>query len=234
MIFRFCLGGQMYIMGDPSGEPQATVGEQSYYTASLFGAVHVLLALRGRDQTGKGTYIDLSLQEAVASTLDHVMVRWFYEKTIVRRQGNLYGNSFFCIMPCKDGHIQLTLLQQWETLVELMAAEGMARDLTDTQWQEETYRIDHISHIIEVVGEWTKKHTAEELFSLGQAMRFPWAPLCSLEDVLKNSQLEARQFFKPMVRQAITQSYPAPVFPASSVLSRKHRSSPCPPSRRAQ
>ena len=47
-------GGQMYIMGDPSGRPLAPFGEQSYYTASLFGAVQVLLALRERDQTGEG------------------------------------------------------------------------------------------------------------------------------------------------------------------------------------
>ena len=206
-------GGQMFIMGDPSGRPLVPFGEQSYYTGSLFGAVRIILALRERDLTGKGMYVDLSLQEAVASTLDHVMVRWFYEKTITRRQGNLYGNSFFCILPCKDGHIQLTLLQQWETLVELMAAEGMARDLTDAQWQDEAYRIDHNAHIIEVVGEWTKKHTAEELFSLGQAMRFPWAPLCSLEDVLKSPQLEARQFFKPMDLPGNHSELPCPGLP---------------------
>lgn len=203
-------GGQMYIMGESSGRPQVPFGEQSYYTASLFGAVQVLLALRGRDRTGMGAYIDLSLQEAVASTLDHIMVRWFYEKTITKRQGNLYGNSFFCIMPCKNGHIQLTLLQQWETLVELMAAEAMAQDLTDKRWQDE---INHISHIIEVVGEWTKKYTTEELFSLGQAMRFPWAPLCSLEDVLKNPQLEVRKFFMPMDGPGKTAKLPCPGLP---------------------
>jgi len=206
-------GGQMYVMGNPSGQPQAPFGEQSYYTVALFGAIQVLLALRERDQTGKGTYIDLSLQEAVASTLDHVMVRWFSEKTITKRQGNLYGNSFFCILPCKDGHIQLTLLQQWETLVELMAAEGTARDLTDAQWKDEDYRIDHIPHIIEVVGEWAKKHTKEELFVLGQTMRFPWAPLCSLEDVLKNPQLEARQFFKQMDPPGNHSEFPCPGLP---------------------
>jgi crotonobetainyl-CoA:carnitine CoA-transferase CaiB-like acyl-CoA transferase len=206
-------GGQMYIMGGLAGRPQAPFGEQSYYSASLFGAVQVLLALSGRDQTGKGTYIDLSLQEAVASTLDYVMVRWFYEKTVTKRQGNLYGNSFFCIMPTKDGHIQLTLLQQWETLVELMAAEGMAQDLTDAQWQDEAYRIDHVSHIIEVVEKWTGGHTKEELFTLGQAMRFPWAPLCSLKDVLKSPQLQARKFFKPLDCPGGNMKMPCPGLP---------------------
>lgn len=191
-------GGQMYIMGDPSGRPCAPFGEQSHYAASLFGAISVLLALKSRTLTGKGTYVDLSFQEAVASTLDHVMVDWFYEKTITRRQGNLYGNSYFCILPCKNGHIQLTLLQQWETFVELLASEGMAGNLADPPWNDETYRTNNILHIIETVGAWTKKHTIEELFFLGQTMRFPWAPICSLEDVLRNPHLEARRFFMPV------------------------------------
>ena len=79
-----------------------------------------------------------------------------------------------------------------------MAADGMACELTDRQWQDEAYRTSHISRIIEVTGEWTKKHTTEYLFSLGQVMRFPWAPLYSLSDVLRSPQLEARQFFIPI------------------------------------
>jgi crotonobetainyl-CoA:carnitine CoA-transferase CaiB-like acyl-CoA transferase len=141
------------------------------------------------------------------------MVRWFYEKTITKRQGSLYGNSFFCILPCKDGYIQLTLLQQWETLIELMAAEGMARDLTDPQWQDEAYRTDHITHIIEVVGAWAGKYTTEELFALAQAMRFPWASVCSLEDVLKNPQLEARQFFMSIDGPGGSAKIPCPGLP---------------------
>ncbi len=188
-------GGQMYIMGDPMGKPQAPLGGQSYYTASLFGAIQIILALRKRSQSGEGAYIDLSLQEAVASTLDNVMVRWFYEKTITKRQGNLYGNNFFCILPCKDGHIQISLFQQWETLVELMAADKMSADLADVQWKDDSYRTGNISHIIEIIGTWIKHYTAEELFTLGQAMHLPWAPVYSVKDVLKSPQLNARQFF---------------------------------------
>ena len=197
-IVASAFGGQMYIMGYPEGPPRAPFGEQSYYAVSLFGAVQALLALKKRAQTGKGEYIDLSLQEAVVSTLDHVMVHWFYENTITKRQGNLYGNSFCCILRCKDGYIQLTLLQQWETLVELMATEGMARDLTDEKWKDEAYRIKYISHIIDVTAEWTKNHTTGELFEMGQTMRFPWAPVCSPQEVLKSPQLKARQFFISM------------------------------------
>jgi len=188
-------GGQMYVSGFPEEPPLKPFGEQSYYTASLFGAISVLLALRKRVQSGKGDQIDISLQESVVSTLDHVMVRYFYEKVIPKRQGPLYWNNAFFIFPCKDGHMLMTLFQQWETVVEWIEGEGMAEDLTDEKWKDENYRTEHLDHIIEVLQRWTKIHSVNELFELGQLMRFPWAPVYSPGEVLENPHLKDRHFF---------------------------------------
>src|SRR4030042_1632208 len=79
-------GGKRYVTGSPSTAPLKPFGHQSYYSASLFAAVSILLALRKRNRTGKGEHIDISLQEAAISTLDHVMVRYFFENTIAKRQ----------------------------------------------------------------------------------------------------------------------------------------------------
>jgi crotonobetainyl-CoA:carnitine CoA-transferase CaiB-like acyl-CoA transferase len=189
------LGGQMYVTGSSSTPPLKPFGDQSYYTASLFGAVSVLLALRKRARTGKGEHIDISLQEAAVSTLDHVMVRYFYENTIATRQGGVHWNHSFCNLPCKDGHILLAPFQQWETLIEWMESEGMAEDLTNEDYREEGYRDSRMSHVIQVIERWTKVHTVQELFESGQLMRFPWAPICPLKEVSNNPQLKARGFF---------------------------------------
>ena len=203
-------GGQMYVTGSPSAAPLRPFGNQSYYTASLFAAVSILLALRKRARTGKGEHIDISLQEAAVSTLDHVMVRYFYENTVAKRQGGAYWNHSFCILPCKDGHILLAPFQQWETLVEWVDNEGMAEDLRDKGYLEEGYRDSHMSHIIQVIERWTKNHTVQELFESGQLMRLPWAPISALKGVLSNSQLKARGFFvdveHPELKRSI--SYP--------------------------
>ncbi len=188
-------GGQMYVSGAPSTPPLKPFGEQSYYTASLLAAIGILLAVRKRTLTGKGDRIDISLQEAVASTLDHVMVRFFYEKVVPRRQGGLHWNNGFCILPCRDGHMLITLFQQWETLIEWMESEGKAEDLTSDRWKNDEYRRTHIDHILEIMERWTRTHTTGELFELAQLMRFPWAPIQSPEEVLENPQLEARNFF---------------------------------------
>jgi crotonobetainyl-CoA:carnitine CoA-transferase CaiB-like acyl-CoA transferase len=111
-------GGQISISGSPSLPPIKPFGEQSYLAASLFAAVGILLALQGRARNGKGEHIDISLQEAAISTLDHVMIRYFHEHVITKRQGNRYWNTFFSILPCKNGFIHLTPFQHWETLVE--------------------------------------------------------------------------------------------------------------------
>jgi len=194
-IVASAFGGQMYVSGSLSTPPLKPFGEQSYYTASLFAAIGILLALRKRNFSGKGEHIDISLQEAVVSTLDHIMVRYFYEQIISKRQGNLYWNYSFSILACKDGHILITPFQQWETLIEWMDSEGMAEDLKDEKFKEEKYRLRQFEHIIEVLERWTKTHTTKELFELGQLMRFPWAPIYSPMEVLNNTQLKARRFF---------------------------------------
>ncbi|HUL29421.1 MAG TPA: CoA transferase [Thermodesulfobacteriota bacterium] len=188
-------GGQMHVNGSPETAPIKLFGEQSYYTASLFAAISILLAWRKRAQTGKGEHVDISLQEAAVSALDHVMVRYFYENTVARRQGGTYWNGSFLVLSCKDGHILLAPFQQWETLVEWMDRESMAGDLKDERYRGEAYRNSHMNHVLQVLEEWTKTHTTQELFESGQLVRFPWGSISSLNDVLANPQLKARGFF---------------------------------------
>jgi len=188
-------GGQMVTAGLPAKAPLKPYGDQSYHIASLYGAIAILIARRKQIRTGVGEHIDISIQEAVTSTLEHQMIRYFYEKAVSRRQGSLHWNNLFCILPCRDGFIQITLFHQWETLVEWMAAEGMAEDLQDAHWADETFRLKHVGHVIEVLQRWTEKHTTRELFELGQLMHFPWAPVVAPEAVLKCPQHKSRGFF---------------------------------------
>ena len=191
-------GGQMYVSGTPSTTPLRPYGEQSFYVTSLFAAIGILLALIKRRNTGKGEHVDISSQEAVAATLDHVLVRYLYDGVIQKRQGNLFWNRFSFILPCRDGHIHINIGSQWKTLVEWLDAEGMADDLMDEKWQDEGYQSQHVDHILEVLESWTRTHDVGELFEIAQAMRFPWAPVSRPEDVLASPQLLAREFFCAM------------------------------------
>lgn len=194
-IIASATGGQMYVCGAHDTPPLKPYGEQSYYVASLFAAIGILMALRERNHSGKGQHIDVSLQESVAATLEHALVRYFYDRTVSKRQGNLHPNDSFYLLPCKDGYILLMVDRDWGILVDWLDSEGMARDLKEERWQEEEYRRQHWSHVVDILTRWTKAHTRVELFELGQLMHLPWAPIASLEEMINSAQLFERNFF---------------------------------------
>jgi crotonobetainyl-CoA:carnitine CoA-transferase CaiB-like acyl-CoA transferase len=217
--FRSCdlvasaLGGQMYVCGSPSLFPIKAYGQQSYLTASLYAAVGILMALRKRASTGKGDHIDISLQETVASTLEHVMVRYFQEGAVAKRRGDRHWSDFFCILPCKDGFIHLTPFFGWETLVELLDRAGKAEDLKDKKWNDEGYRVANIDHAVDVLQKWTKIQAAGELFKLGQLMRLPWAPIHSPNEIMASPQLKVREFFMDFFHPELSTAIPYPKLP---------------------
>ncbi|MFC1860735.1 CaiB/BaiF CoA transferase family protein [Chloroflexota bacterium] len=207
------MGGSMYVSGDVDTPPLKLYGSQSFYSAGLFAAIGVLLALRNRHTTGKGQHIDISLQECVAATLDHVLVRFLYEGVTAKRQGSLYWNNAFRIFPCCDGYILLSLFHQWETLVEWVDSEGMADDLTDNKWQDRETRLKHLDHIIKVLERWTLSHTVAELVEKGQLMRFPWAEVTTIPGLLASPQLNERNYFIDAVDRESGKRYKIPGAP---------------------
>jgi crotonobetainyl-CoA:carnitine CoA-transferase CaiB-like acyl-CoA transferase len=188
-------GGQMNACGRPGRPPLKPYGDQPYYTASLLAACAILLALRCRELVGKGQHIDISLQEATASALEHVLVQYFYDKTVPTRQGSLQWNAASDIFPCRDGHMLLTFSREWDTLVELLGSKNIAAGLADSAWRDADYRRQHIGDIQEIITSWTLLQDREEVFRLGQDMRFPWAAVNSIADVMDNEQLCERGYF---------------------------------------
>jgi benzylsuccinate CoA-transferase BbsE subunit len=210
-IVAGAMGGQLYLNGEVDLPPLKPFGGQSYYLASLFAAIGVMLALWHRHSSGKGQHIDISLQECTAAALDHVLVRYFYQDEVAERQGSLHWNNAFRVFPAKDGYILLSLLYQWETLVEWLESEGRAADLTDSKWRDRDYRLEHIDHVIEVLERWAKTHPVAELVEKGQSMRFPWAEVASIPQLLASPQLEARGFWTEVEHQG--QKYKLPGTP---------------------
>ncbi|MFC2034400.1 CaiB/BaiF CoA transferase family protein, partial [Chloroflexota bacterium] len=207
------MGGQIYASGEPESPPLKPYGHQTYYSGGLFAAIGISLAIWARHTTKKGQYIDISLEECAAATLDHVLVRYLYQGEIAKRQGSLHWNKTFRIFPCKDGYILLSLFQQWPTLVEWLDSEGMAQDLTDKKWLDKDKRIEQIDHIIEVLEQWTRSHTTSELVEKGQLMRFPWAKITSIPELMNNPQLKERNFFINVEQMETGKTFKLPGLP---------------------
>jgi len=204
------LGGQMYVCGDSDTPPLKPYGGQAYLVASLFGAIGILLALHYRHFSGQGQHVDISMQECIAAAIEPVNVRYLYDQVVVGRQGSLQWNNAFRLFPCREGYILLSIFQQWDTLVEWLDSEGMAADLKDEKWRHPEVQLKEMEHIIQVLEQWTRRHTRAELVEQGQLMHFPWAAVNSIGELWDNPQLLERGFFVEVAHpeQGTSFSYP--------------------------
>ena len=203
-------GGQMYVSGAADREPLRPYGNQSFYLASLFAANGIMLALRWRQGSGQGQHIDISLQESVAASLEHVLVQYFNEGIVPCRQGALQWNCSSDLFPCRDKYALLTFNREWDTLVELLDRQHMAADLRNPVWRDEEFRKRHIENIQDILSFWTCMQSSGDVFELGQSMRFPWATANSIEDVIDNNQLNSRDFFMTAAHPQAKKEFKAP------------------------
>jgi crotonobetainyl-CoA:carnitine CoA-transferase CaiB-like acyl-CoA transferase len=208
------LGGWLSVSGEKRA-PLQLFGNQAYHTASLFTVNGILLALWHRHTAEKGQYIDISIMECVAATLDHVLVRYLYEGIVSGRQGSRHWNNAFRVFPCRDGHILLSLHQQWDTLVEWLASEGMAGDLGDEKWRDREERNRGIDHVIKVLESWTSSRSVGELMEKGQLMHFPWAIVTSIPEILTSRQFAERNYFTDVEYPEAGRKYKLPGAPVN-------------------
>lgn len=193
-LVQVAFGGLLFVCGNPLEPPLPMPGAPSERAAALHGAIGLLLALARRREDGRGRWIDVSAQEAVASMLDHVLVRRVHEGVVAKRQGHLSWNRLAFVVRCRDGFLQMHVGTQWDELVEWLDSEGMAADLKDDAWRDERHRFEHVAHVIDVLSRWSAGHDVDELFHAAQLRRFPWAPVLAPQAAGDSEQLRARGF----------------------------------------
>src|SRR5207244_1155631 len=99
-----------------------------------------------------------------------------------------------------DGHYVYFVLiiaeqKPWEALVEWMASKGLAADLTDSAYQDASFRRDAFPHIQELVEVFASLQDAAGFFHEGQARGLPVGVLYAPEDLYDEPQLASRDFF---------------------------------------
>jgi benzylsuccinate CoA-transferase BbsE subunit len=189
------LSGMLYVNGYPGRQPVRPLGLQAYHSAAYYGAVAAMCALFARDRDGLGQWIDLSMQEATASAVEHVAGSYFGQNFVEPRRGTLHWSRFFRVARCRDGYIMHCTLGDWTSLIEWVKSEGKAQDLADPKWDDVTYRAQNAEHLFDVLDEWVKDYECNDLLERAQALRQPYAIVQGPEAMFDDEQLAARGFF---------------------------------------
>ncbi len=188
------VGGLSNLAGMP-GETPVTPGSTSLadYMSGLYGAVGVLLALRHRDRTGRGQYIDIGLYEAVFRMLDE-MAPVYGRTGIVRdREGAGTANA------CPHGHFQ-TRDDRWVAIActtdkmftRLAEAMGQPELASAERYGQQSRRLANRDAVDRLVGRWVGSLSLDDVMEICLAHEVPSGPLNTIADIFADPHFKAR------------------------------------------
>jgi crotonobetainyl-CoA:carnitine CoA-transferase CaiB-like acyl-CoA transferase len=189
------MSGAMSLTGFPGAPVRDVVPFEDYGTA-LHTAFGVMVALYHRAQTGQGQLVDGSLL-ATGVTFMHALLA---ERAVLGIERRQQGNAGFhaapgdCF-PTRDGWIVVSaigpeMFARWARLV------GREELISDPRLVNDISRANCRQPIADAMNSWlASRTTAEAIAELEQA-RIPSGPVLSLDQVLDDPQVKARELLK--------------------------------------
>jgi succinyl-CoA:(S)-malate CoA-transferase subunit B len=191
------VGGIAYLSGMPKGTPvtpgSTTLGD---YLTGLYGCLGVLMALRYREQTGIGQYIDAALYESVFRCTDELAPAYAMFGVVRERHGPTH-NDF----ACPYGHFPTKEEGKWVAIAcstdKLFArlAEAMGRPelASSSLYGEQKTRLENRHDVNEIVRDWCGSLTRDEVLKRCYATGAPAGPLNNIADIFGDRQFHARR-----------------------------------------
>jgi crotonobetainyl-CoA:carnitine CoA-transferase CaiB-like acyl-CoA transferase len=202
-----------------SFEKDAPIGLGYAYAdivGGLYAAFAVLAALEYRDRTGQGQYIDLSEYEAICALMGPSLLDALHNDKEILPEGNCpndivaapYG-CYKCSGEDRWCVIALSNEEKWQSLCHVL---GHPEWTKEDRFTTVTKRKGNRKELNELLTKWTTQHTAEEVVSLLQEAGVPSGVVQNAEDLSRDPQLVARDFFvqleHPVLGKTITDRSP--------------------------
>jgi crotonobetainyl-CoA:carnitine CoA-transferase CaiB-like acyl-CoA transferase len=181
--------------GRPPLRPPAFVGD---HELGANAAVAGLIALVAGRRDGVGQTVEVAGVDSWATIQTAVgMLEFVFQGRVAKRAGRRFpGRRYpYTVLPCKDGEIHLICLvgREWARSLEMMGDPAWGRDprYADRQLNQDRYA----DELDALVGAWLGERTKREVLEKALEHQVPWAPVQTLQEVLRDPQLAHRGYF---------------------------------------
>jgi succinyl-CoA:(S)-malate CoA-transferase subunit B len=207
------VGGIVYLTGMPKGTP-VTPGSTTLadYMTGMFGCLGVLMALRHRELTGEGQYVDAALYESIFRCTEELAPAYSMYNVVRERHGSTH-NAFACPdghFPTKDGKwvaISCATDKLFERLAEAMGRPELASSST---YGEQKARLEHRHDVNEIVRDWCGSLARDEILKRCNDFNAPAGPLNNIADIFGDRQFHARENIMAMEAEDIGETIMIP------------------------
>jgi len=189
-----------FITGWPDRNPVTVYGAYTDFIAPSFNVAAIMAAIDYRRRTGKGQLIDSSQYEMAIQFLSPLLLDYQVNGTVAGRCGNRSSYAVpHGVYPCKSDDrwctISITDDKEWHNFVEITDLD----DLKDKAFATFESRKKNESHLDELIGQWTIKHTPREVMTILQERGIAAGIISDIEDVFNDPQLQFYHYFQTMI-----------------------------------
>jgi crotonobetainyl-CoA:carnitine CoA-transferase CaiB-like acyl-CoA transferase len=187
--------GLMSITGTPGGDPVKVGVPMCDLVCALYGALAAVSALRARERTGEGQYIDVCLFEAGVSFSVWEAGKYFATGEIPQPQGSAHqSNAPYQAVRSADGWFTVgaTTPRNWSGFCRALGLERLEHD---PRYAEGNARFANREQLIAEVEELTVTRPTAHWIPLLEEAGVPCAPIQDYGQVYGDEHLLARHYF---------------------------------------
>jgi len=184
--------GIMSVTGEADGPPVRVGVSSADLVAGMWAVIGILAALRERDRSGQGQWVDISLLDGSVSWLTYVASGYFATGTRPPR----YGSAHPTIAPyqgfaTKDGDLMLAVGNDaiWRRFASVA---GRADLLEDPRFTTNPLRVEHRDELLPLVADAMAARTSVEWVEVLDAAGVPVGPIQTVDEVVTDPQVLAR------------------------------------------
>jgi crotonobetainyl-CoA:carnitine CoA-transferase CaiB-like acyl-CoA transferase len=186
-------GGTWYVNGHADRPPARPTPVYPDYMTGLFTAFGVLAALRHRDATGEGQWIDAALYESAFRIMEYTATL-YGRRGVVRERGSLQhagwpGGAFQTL----DGRWVVFTAPAQHLFERLCTMLGQPELPHDPRFVSATERPKHIDVILGLATEWFAARPFEKAVEELRAHDIPHSPIMSMADIFADPHYRARE-----------------------------------------
>ena len=186
--------GIMSVTGEVDGDPQRVGSPVGDISAGIYACIAILAALRVRDRTGKGQYIDISLLETTTSLLSNVASNYLISGEEAPRLGNGHPNIVpYQAFRTRDGYVVVSCGNDrlYQALCQLLGREDLAKD---PSFATNPQRVRNREQLVPALQEEFLYRSTEEWLPELRAAGIPCGPINTVSQIFHDPHIQARNF----------------------------------------
>jgi len=190
-----CSSGYMSITGTESGEVVRSGYAVCDINAGLFATIGILMALRHRDQTGVGQFVDVSMFDGMISAMSSNYMAYLGSGVVPKP----LGTAFPTVVPYRvfrasdrDFSISVGSEKLWASFCEAVAHPEL---ISHPDYSSNALRIKNRAAIEEILSKIFQSRTAADWLQVLGNAGIPCSPVRTFAEVVEHPQSQVREMF---------------------------------------